>query len=93
MAVACLPPHAATPFQEVRPYYRLEGDSSRDLIEQFGSAFAQWRNRPSFSIESVDDPETVNHVPFKKVGTIKVQFKKAKPLQPRVVDIEEFEPE
>ena len=90
MAVASLPHHVATPVQEVQSCYELEGDTSRDLIEQFGSVFAQWQNRPSFSIDLIDDSDAINHVPFRKVGTIKVRFRKALPMKPRVIDIEEF---
>jgi len=93
MAVACLPPHVATPFQEVQSCYELEGDGSRDLVEQYGLAYAQWRNRPSLSVEPEYALDAINHVPFKKVGTIKVRFKKSHPMKPRVIDIEEFDPE
>ena len=33
---------------------------------------------------------TWRHVPFRKVGTIKVRFRKPVPMKPRVVDIEGF---
>jgi len=36
--------------------------------------------------EKDDLPIKVNHVPFKKVGTIEVRFKKAKPMKIRVID-------
>jgi len=93
MAVACLPPHVATPFQEVQSCYEFEGDSSRDLVKQFALAYTQWRNRPSLSVELEYDSDAINHVPFKKMGTIKVRFKKSHPMKPRVIDIEEFGPE
>jgi len=91
MAVAHLPPHFESSIQEVRPCYELEGNGSRDLVEQFDSAYTQWRNRPSFSLEPADESEAITHVPFKKVGTIKVRFKKSYPMKPRVIDVEEFE--
>jgi len=93
MAVANLPPYFESPIQEVRYCYGLEGNSSRDLVEQFDIANAQWRNRPSLQEEPKDASDAINHVPFKKVGTIKVRFKKSHPMKPRVIDIEEFEPE
>jgi len=93
MAVACLPPHVENSFQAVQSCYELEGDSSRDLVKQFSLAYTQWRNRPSLSVELEYASDAINHVPFKKAGTIKVRFKKSHPMKPRVIDIEEFEPE
>jgi hypothetical protein len=93
MAVADLPPRVETSFQEVRSHYELTGGDSQGLLSQFDGVMTQWRNRPSFSIEPESDADTINHVPFKNVGTIKVRFRKAKPMMPRVIDVEEVEAE
>lgn len=91
MVVAELPPqHIISPIQEVRSYYELEGVDSLNFLKQFEGVVTQWQDRPSFSVEVEDDLDTFNHVPFKKAGTIKVRFKKAQPMKPRVIDIEEF---
>ncbi len=91
MVITELPPCAEIPIPEVRSRYELEGDSSRDLLTQYGIAVKHSRDRPSFSGEFEDDLDAIHHVPFKKVGTIRVRFMKAKPMKPRMIDTDEFD--
>lgn len=89
MAVADLPPQGASTFHDVCPYYELEGDSGRELIDRFGMAIQQWRNRPSVLVNSIEDTESTSHLPFAKAGTMKVRFKFAGPMTLRVIDMED----
>lgn len=89
MAVADLPPRTFATFQEVCPYYELEGDSSRSLLEEFGAAIRQWQNRPSVVVDSIGDNESISHLPFPQAGTMKLRFKMAGAMTPRVIDINE----
>ena len=87
MAVADLPPRFLPTCQDIRPYYALEGDSSRRLVDQFGVKMFQWQNRPSVVAETGRDEETLEHLLFHKAGTIRVRFRMAGPMQPRVIDV------
>jgi|GEM_PF-6853814 len=89
MAVADLPPRTSATIQDVCPYYEFEGDSSRILLEQFGAAIRQWQNRPSVLVNSIEDTESTSHLSFAKAGTMKVRFKMAGAMTPRVIDMEE----
>lgn len=89
MAVADLPPRTSAAFQDVCAYYELEGDSSRSLLEEFGAAILQWENRPSVVVNPVEDTESILHLQFPKAGTMKVRFKMAGAMNPRVIDIDE----
>ena len=89
MAVADLPPRTSSTFQDVCPYYEFEGDSSRSLLEEFGAAIRQWQNRPSVLVNAIEDTESTSHLPFAKAGTMKVRFKFAGTMMPRVIDMEE----
>ena len=89
MAVADLPPRTSSTFQDVCPYYEFEGDRSRILLEQFGAAIRQWQNRPSVVVNSIEDTESILHLPFAKAGTMKVRFKMTGAMTPRVIDMEE----
>ncbi len=89
MAVADLPPQGASTFQDVCPFYELEGDSGRELIDRFGIAILQWQNRPSILVNSIEDTESTSHLPFAKAGTMKVRFKFAGSMKPRMIDIDE----
>lgn len=89
MAVADLPPRTFATFQDVCPYYELEGDSSRSLLEEFGAAIRQWQNRPSVVVNPLEDTESILHLQFPKAGTMKVRFKMAGAMTPRVIDIDE----
>ena len=91
MAVAELPPRLTYPVEAVRSDYELEGAVGCELVREFGEVLRQWQNRPSFSFESEESLDTINHVPFTKMGTIKVRFKKARPMNPRVISVEEFD--
>ena len=93
MAVTELPPQIAYPVQEVQSYYALEGDGGHALLAQFQSVVMQWKDRPSLSVEPAAFLDQINHVPFKKVGTVTVRFRKTRPMQARMIDIEEFEAE
>lgn len=93
MAVADLPPRTSSTFQDVCPYYEFEGDSSRSLLEEFGAAMRQWQNRPSVIMNSIEDAESISHLPFPKAGTMKVRFKMAGAMMPRVIDIDEADEE
>lgn len=86
MAVADLPPRVSFTFQDVCPFYELEGDSSRRLLVQFGTAILQWQDRPGVLIEANDDTESITHLPFEKAGKIRVRFKMAEIMLPRVID-------
>ena len=89
MAVAELPPRSSATFQDVCPYYELEGESSRSLREEFGAAIRQWQNRPSVLVNSIEDTESTSHLSFAKAGTMKVRFKMVGAMSPRVIDMEE----
>ncbi len=89
MAVAELPPRAFRTFQDVCPDYELKGDSSRSLLEEFGAAIRQWQDRPSIHVNPSEEPESISHVPFSKAGTMKVRFKMAGPMTPRLVNNDE----
>jgi hypothetical protein len=89
MAVADLPPRTLATIQEVCPYYELEGDSSRSLLEEFGSVIRQWQNRPGVVVDSMGDTESISHLPFRKAGTMRVRFKMAGAMTPRVIETEE----
>ncbi len=89
MAVADLPPRTSSTVQDVCPYYEFEGDSSRSLLEEFGAAIRQWQNRPSVLVNSIEDTESTSHLPFAKAGTMKLRFKFAGTMMPRVIDMEE----
>ncbi len=89
MAVAELPPKCVSTFQDVCPFYELEGDSGRELIDRFGIAILQWQNRPSILIDSIAETESDSHLQFRKAGTMRVRFKMAGAMQPRVIEIAE----
>lgn len=86
MAVAELPPGVSVICQDVCSYYELEGDSSRRLRDACVSAMEQWHHRPSMSIESVEASESIIHLAFQPAGKIRVRFKMAGMLNPRVID-------
>jgi hypothetical protein len=89
MAVADLPPRTFAAFQDVCAYYELEGDSSRGLLDEFAAALLQWEDRPSVSIDSISDNESISHLSFRNAGTMKVRFKLAGAMTPRVIDVAE----
>ncbi len=89
-----LPPTWEVPAQEVRSSYKLEGSDGQILAKQFGSVIAHWNSRPSYVIDCLASPnDEITHVPFKKIGTIKVHFKPARPMRPRSIEIEDDEEE
>jgi hypothetical protein len=49
----------------------------------------QWHHRPSMSIESVEASESIIHLAFQPAGKIRVRFKMAGMLNPRVIDAAE----
>ena len=93
MAVAELPAQITSPVQEVQRYYELEGDGTPAFLEQFNSAVIQWHDRPGLSVVPEASLDEITHVPFTNVGTITVRFRKARPMRPRVIDVEEFDAE
>lgn len=87
---ADLPTAWKVPAQEVRSNYALEGSVGQDLERQFGRVVNHWQSRPGYAMDllSLND-DSINHVPFKKVGVIKVHFRKARPMRPRTIEIED----
>ncbi len=89
---ADLPPTWKVPAQEVRSCYELEGNDGQNLIKQFGLVISHWQSRPSYAIDNQSARhDQINHVPFKKTGTIKVHFKQARPMRPRSLEVEGYE--
>ncbi|MEJ7591280.1 MAG: hypothetical protein WKF77_07010 [Planctomycetaceae bacterium] len=86
MAVADLPPQVSATFQEVCTFYELEGDSGRRLLDEFSTAMEQWHHRPGMSNKSFGDSESITHLPFETAGKIRVRFKMAGKMTPRVID-------
>jgi len=86
MAVADLPPGVSFTLPNVCAFYELEGDSSRRLLDECNTAMEQWNHRPSMSIKSSDDSESITHLPFQPAGKIRVRFRMAGKLTPRVTD-------
>ena len=93
MAVADLPPRTSSTFQDVCPYYEFEGDSSRSLLEEFGAVIRHWEDRPGVHVSSIDESESISHLPFPKAGTMKVRFTMAGAMMPRVIEIDEADEE
>ena len=89
MAIAVLPRRSSNIIQDICPFYELEGDTSRSLIVQFRTAMLQWQARPSVLVEYIDETESISHLRFHKAGTMKVRFKTAGAMTPRVIDVEE----
>ena len=85
MAYATLPP--PRPPLEIRQEYELAGSSAQELLRNFKMAVSQWNDRPSLLIEQPSD-ESIQRVPFKKAGTIRVRFKPARPMKPRNIEAE-----
>ena len=86
MAVADLPPQVSAPFEDVCTFYELEGDSGRRLLDEFSTAMEQWHHRPGMSIKFVGDAESITHLPFEPAGKIRVRFRMAGKMTPRVID-------
>ena len=91
MAITAIPPpqQLITPLREVQSDYQFEGDGGKRLEISFRTATEQWVDRPSVQIEQQDSDSTVNHVPFKKVGTKKVRFKPSVPMKARTIATED----
>jgi hypothetical protein len=81
---AALPPHST---QEIRQEYELTGDTARLLMHNYEIAMNQWRDRPSALLEQPMN-ESIQRVPFRKVGTVKFRFQQARPMQPRHIQTE-----
>lgn len=88
MAIADLPRRSSNIIQDICAFYELEGDTSRSLILQFRTAMLQWQDCPSVLMELIEETELISHLPFRKAGTMKVHFKTAGALTPRVIDVE-----
>lgn len=89
MAVADLPPRSPLTFQDVCPFYELEGESSRSLLTEFGHVMRQWQDRPSVVLQSDDLTENPGHISFPKAGTMRVRFRMAGAMKPRMIDMDE----
>ena len=89
MAIADLPRRSSNIIQDVCPFYELEGDTSRSLIVQFRTAMLQWLDRSGVLAESIAETESISHLRFPKAGTMRVRFKTAGAMTPRVIDVEE----
>ena len=80
--------------QDVLPLYTMyespvaSSAEGQKLMQLWKEVNRQWHDKISLdeTIRS-DDPE-IRHVPFRKVGTIKVHFQKATPMTPRRIDLE-----
>lgn len=89
MAIADLPRRSSNIIQDICAFYELEGDTSRSLILQFRTAMLQWQDCPSVLMELIEETELISHLPFPKAGTMRVRFKMAGAMTPRVIDVEE----
>lgn len=69
------------------------GSDGQELFRQYQNAYMHSQDRLSSIIGYVAEEESLRHVPFKKVGTIKVRFKAAIPMKPRTIDVEPDETE
>ena len=86
MAVADLSRRSSNIIQDVCQFYELESDTSRSLMVQFGKVMLQWQDRPSVPVESSEETELISHLRFRKAGTMRVRFKTAGAMTPRVID-------
>ena len=59
----------------------------------FGAVLRHWENRPSVLVGSLNESESISHLPFPEAGTMKVRFKMAGAMMPRVIDIDEADEE
>jgi hypothetical protein len=46
----------------------------------------QWHHRPSMSMKSFEASESIIHLAFQPAGKLRVRFKMAGKLNPRVID-------
>lgn len=70
-----------------------QGREGQSLVEEFEKAFLHWENRAErlLSMEDVAEEDTFayEHVPLTKVGTIRVRYQTAQPLEPRRFTMED----
>ncbi len=60
-----------------------------ELLRQYTRVRSQWMNRQGFESPAVQDDLGYRHVPFRRVGTLKVRFLPAQPMGARSVNLDE----
>jgi hypothetical protein len=86
MAFATLPP---PPVCEIRQAYEFTGSVARDLVARYEAAVNQLTDRPSLRTWQDVQGDEYQHVPFRRVGTVKVRFNAPRPMNPRPIEIED----
>jgi hypothetical protein len=62
-----------------------------ELLRQYALVRSQWMNRQWIETPEAHSDLEYRHVPFRRVGTLKVRFLPAHPMGARGVDVDEHD--